>query len=157
LVLVEPELKVDLDGDFTPLGAGWDIGADESDPNSRVGPALQPDRLVYRCSQETTLVLHFRAACMHSQYADRILVQRALDPNAPPVFDAPVQETTPGLNITARDAEGLVTGTLSIESMAELFEQGDYMAKLVSGPDPAQVKAVSFAFFITTTMPLVEP
>lgn len=152
------EVAQDVDGDPVPLGNGWDLGADEFNPNEDGPCQVWPPQVVCDCTAEgaSDLSISFRSVrCAEngSPDPDRVELIRLSDPTPRVVASVPVLTGGPGVAIDESTPEGLASGRVTF-SVADLdLRSGVYVAHVVQWGDRPVVKAASCRFFVRSVPP----
>jgi hypothetical protein len=149
---------IDLDGDAVPSDGGWDIGADELDPNAEALVRVAPAQTFCDCSRKTNpdLQIVFRSARYAGDDAtpcDRVSLVWMDGPSPKTVTVAPIIAGTPGVSLDTTLPQGLANGTMTFSAASLSLPSGVYTAQLLDAGKSPVIKAVSRRFFVRSIPP----
>ena len=158
LAMTVEDVSRDLDGDPVPLGSGWDIGADELDPNGDATCGVWPAQVVCDCTAQgaSDLPITFRSARYGEDAAsdpDRVALVRMAGCTPQTVALIPVVRGGQGVVLDTTTPGGLADGHVTFSVTTLDLRSGVYMAQLVHGSVTPVVRAVSCRFFVRSTPP----
>jgi len=154
----EAEAGQDIDGDPVPLGNGWDLGADEFNPDSNEPCRVWPAQVVWDCT--TTGAPDLSISFCSARYAedaasepDHIELAWISGSTPKTLASVPVLSAGGGVVLDRMTPEGVADGHVTF-SVADLdLRSGVYVARVVQAGDRPVVKATSCRFFVRGVPP----
>jgi hypothetical protein len=148
----------DVDGDRVPLGGGWDIGADELNPDSHTTCLVWPSQVVCEYSDKgaSYFPIYFRSARYTEDAAsepDQVTLVRMSGSPPQTVASVSVISGGQGVALDKTTPEGLADGHVLFSGTGLDLRSGVYVAQLVQGGATPIVKAVSYRFFVRSIPP----